>query len=107
MADSAVKILTDDNFEKEIAKGVVLVDFHALWCGPCRMMTPVVEQVAKHFEGKAVVAKLDIDVSVKSASKYSIYSVPTLILFKDGKEVNRVEGLRDSETLLKMINSSL
>jgi thioredoxin 1 len=100
-----VKELTDDNFKKETEKGIVLVDFNAIWCGPCRMLSPIIEEIAKEMEGKAKVAKLDIDSHQKVAAEYQVTSVPTLILFKDGKEVNRMVGLRDKEEIEKFISS--
>lgn len=102
-----IKHITDENFQKEIAKGVVLVDFYATWCGPCRMLSPIIEDVAKHFEGKAKIAKLDIDSEQKTAAEFQVTSVPTLILFKDGKEINRLIGLRDMEAIKEFILSVL
>lgn len=100
-----MKHLTDANFSKETAKGVTLVDFHANWCGPCRMLAPVLEQVAKDLQGKAVIAKVDIDSESSTAAQFQITSVPTMILFKDGKEVKRVIGLKNAETIKEMILS--
>ncbi|MBN1915209.1 MAG: thioredoxin [Parachlamydiales bacterium] len=100
-------ILTDDNFEESIKKGVALVDFYASWCGPCRMLAPIIEELAAHFSGKALIGKLDIDSEQKTAMKYRVTSVPTVILFKEGKEVQRVIGLRDAATLKKLIQENL
>ena len=102
-----MKQLTDGNFNEEIKKGVTLVDFHASWCGPCRMLAPVLEQVAKDVQGKAVVAKIDIDSEQKTASHFQVTSVPTMILFKDGKEVNRLVGLRNAEAVKQFILSAV
>ena len=98
-----IKHFTDDSFESDISKGVTLVDFHANWCGPCRMLAPVLEQVAKEIKGKAFVGKIDIDNEQKTAAHFQITSVPTMILFKDGKEVNRLVGLRNAETVKDFI----
>ncbi|OGN63561.1 MAG: thioredoxin [Chlamydiae bacterium RIFCSPHIGHO2_12_FULL_49_9] len=98
-----IKQLTDSDFEKTIKEGVTLVDFHANWCGPCRMLAPVLEQVAKEVKGKAQIAKIDIDTEQKTASHFQITSVPTLILFKNGKEVNRLIGLRNAEAVKDFI----
>lgn len=107
MSDNThVTKLTDDNFAQSIDKGITLVDFHAEWCGPCQMMSPILDEIAEKFEGKAVVAKIDIDVEQKTAAQFQVSSVPTLILFKDGKEVERLVGLRDAEQIEKFISSA-
>ncbi|HEV7736316.1 MAG TPA: thioredoxin [Chlamydiales bacterium] len=98
-----IKILTDGSFDKDIQKGVTLVDFHANWCGPCRMLAPVLEEVAKVIQGKASIGKVDIDTEQKIASQFQITSVPTMILFKDGKEVNRLVGLRNADAIKDFI----
>jgi len=98
-----IKHFTDDSFESEISKGVTLVDFHADWCGPCRMLAPVLEEVSKEIKGKASVGKVDIDKEQKIAAQFQITSVPTMILFKDGKEVNRLVGLRNAEAIKELI----
>ena len=97
--------LTDENFKATIAKGVTLVDFYATWCGPCRMITPIVEQLADMVQGKARIAKLDIDESQQTTESLQITSVPTLILFKDGKEMKRVVGVKDLDYLLNLVQS--
>lgn len=100
-----IKIVKEDTFQKGIEKGTVLVDFYADWCGPCRMLTPVLEKVAIELKGQVTVVKLDIDHAQKIASNYQVTSVPTLILFKDGKEMGRLVGLRDGETIKDFISS--
>lgn len=97
--------LTDENFQQTIAKGLTLVDFYATWCGPCRMIAPIVEQLAEKAAGKANVGKVDIDQAQQVTNSLQITSVPTLILFKDGKEVKRVVGVKDLDYLLNLINS--
>ncbi len=94
-----IKHITEENFQAETAKGTVLVDFYADWCGPCRMLTPVLEKVANETAGKAVIAKLDIDQAQKTAASFQVSSVPTLILFKEGKETGRIVGLKDAEAI--------
>lgn len=105
MASEDIKKLTEDSFNKDISSGVTLVDFYADWCGPCRMLTPVLEKVAKDVKGKAVVGKLDIDHAQKVSSTFQVTSVPTLILFKNGKEVGRLVGLRDADAIKEFIAS--
>ena len=99
------KYLTEDEFDQDIKSGLILVDFYADWCGPCRMLTPILEKVAKEFHGKATIAKLDIDKAQKTASSFQITSIPTLILFKNGKEVGRIVGLRDEKAIKEFISS--
>lgn len=108
MADKdLIKHLSDASFSKDVGHGVTLVDFYADWCGPCRMLAPVLEQVAKEMKGKAVVAKVNIDTEQGTASEYQITSVPTMILFKNGKEVNRLIGLRNAEALKAFVESAI
>lgn len=99
--------LNDDNFKEHISKGVTLVDFYATWCGPCRMVTPVVEELSRLMKGKAKIAKLDIDEAQNVTADLQITSVPTLIVFKDGKEVKRVIGVKDLDYLHNLVNSYL
>lgn len=100
---------TDDNFEAEVknAQGVVLVDFFATWCGPCKMMAPVIDELSNEFEGKAKIGKLDVDENNKSASEFGVQSIPTLILFKDGKEVDRMIGFQSKEVLKEKLEGAV
>lgn len=97
-----VKVITSQNFEKEVLQSEqpVLVDFWATWCGPCMRQAPIVEELAE--EGYAV-GKIDVDQEPELAQKFHIMSIPTLLIFKDGKEVNRVVGLTNKETLKGML----
>lgn len=97
--------LTDANFAAETSSGVTLVDFYADWCGPCRMLAPVLEQVAKDVDGKAKVAKVNIDTEQKTASQFQITSVPTMIVLKNGKEVKRLVGLRSADVIKELLAS--
>lgn len=104
---NTLKYLNDSNFETEISKGVTLVDFYADWCGPCRMIAPIVEELATELNGKVKIAKLDIESAQTTTSNFGVTSIPTLILFKDGKEVKRVVGVRDKEALKTLAQSAL
>jgi len=105
MAGGSIKEIFEQSFYDEIKKGLVLVDFSAEWCGPCRMLAPVLEKVSKELEGVATVAKLDIDNAQKIAASFRVTSVPTLILFEDGKEVDRMVGLRDQTAIKQFVTS--
>lgn len=98
-------VLTDDTFEKEVekAKGVTLVDFWAAWCGPCRMIAPVVEEIATEQAGKLRVAKLDVDDNGDTPRRFGVMGIPTLLLFKDGKLVERIVGYLPKDRLMKRI----
>lgn len=102
----AFRYLTEESFDEGIRKGLVLVDFYAEWCGPCRRLTPVLEKVAESLQDKLNVFKLDIDASQKTAAALDVHSFPTLILFKNGKEIGRLIGLRDEETVKNFILNS-
>ena len=86
--------VTDANFEAEIEKqpGLAVVDFWATWCGPCRLIAPIIEQLASEYTGKAKVAKLDVDTNIKTATRFNVRSIPTILFFKDGKLVDQVIG---------------
>ena len=86
--------LTSANFDETIGKGKVLVDFWASWCGPCRMVAPVIEELAAEYEGRATVAKVDVDSEEGLASRYNVMSIPTVILFVDGVETKRLVGVQ-------------
>ncbi|MCB1072102.1 MAG: thioredoxin [Chlamydiales bacterium] len=104
MADIAM--LDDNNFEEVTKSGVTLVDFFAEWCGPCRTIAPVLEGVAKELSGQVQFGKLDIDKSHVTAKAHHVTSVPTLILYKDGEEVNRLVGLRDAAAIKDFATST-
>ncbi len=91
------KHLYETDFDAAIASGTTLVDFWATWCGPCRMLAPVIERLAADFDGKATVAKVDVDECPALAMRYNIQSIPTVILFKDGQPVKTLIGLRNYE----------
>ena len=99
-----IKTLTDQNFNQQIKKGVILVDFWASWCAPCKMMAPVLNDVADGLTGNKAVGKVDVEKQQLIASKFNIRSIPTMVLFKDGKEINRFVGIKSKDFLLKEIN---
>ena len=100
--------ITDSNFNDVISKNkTVLVDFWAEWCGPCRMIGPVIEELANEYEGKAIIGKLDVDSNQESSVKYGVRSIPTIITFKDGEIVDRQVGAVPRETLTNVIDSQL
>ncbi|MFH1207207.1 MAG: thioredoxin [Patescibacteria group bacterium] len=100
---------TDQNFEQEVIKSEqpVLVDFWAEWCGPCKMQGPIVEQVAKDFEGKAKVGKLEVDQNSAKAQQYGVMSIPTLAIFKQGKIVWQGIGLQQKAQLSEQLKKVL
>lgn len=102
-----LKYLNDENFANETAQGVTLVDFYADWCGPCKAIAPVVEQLSTILDGKAKIAKVDIESAQNTTASFHVTSIPTLILFKDGKEVKRVVGMKDLKTLQDLVTSNL
>ena len=101
--------LSKANFNEKTnsADHVVVVDFFATWCGPCKMMAPAVEKLAEEYEGKAVIGKLDVEESMDIAGRYGVMNVPTLILFKDGRAVERKVGLQSASDLRKLLDSVL
>mgnify|MGYP003300174914 CR=1 FL=1 len=102
-----VKEVTEKSFEKNISKGVVIVDFWATWCRPCLMQAPIFEEAAKEMKGKVAFLKIDVDKAKNIASKYRISSIPTLIVFKDGKEVTRTMGTQQKENIIAVLNKVL
>lgn len=101
--------LTDDTFAKEVLESTtpVLVDFWAAWCGPCRMVAPVVEELAVEYQGKIKVAKVDVDSQQKTAADYGIRSIPTLLLFKGGKVVDQVIGAVPKKQIVEKLTAAL
>jgi len=96
------KVLTDSNFKDEISSGLVLVDFWAPWCGPCRMLGPIIEEVAQEVEGVSI-GKLNVDENPQIAQEFKVMSIPMVVLFKDGEPVETIIGLRPKEAYLEAI----
>ena len=102
-------IIGDNNFEQVVlqAKTPVLLDFWAAWCAPCLMVAPVVEELAKEYEGTISFGKVDVDQNPQIASKYGIMSIPTLVLFKDGKPISNIVGFRPKAQLKQSLDAAL
>lgn len=95
---------TDQSFSSEISDGLVLVDFWAPWCGPCKMIAPVLEELDAEMSGKVKIVKVDVDENQETASNFGIMSIPTLVLFKDGQPVDKVVGFNPKEALVELVN---
>jgi thioredoxin 1 len=100
--------ITDKNFE-EITNGdlPVLVDFSAIWCGPCKMMLPIIEELSNEYEGKVVIGKMDVDTNVETPAKYGVRSIPTLLFFKNGEIVDRLVGSQKKDVLTAKLDTLL
>lgn len=99
--------LTEGAFDQAIAQGVALVDFWATWCGPCKMLAPVIEELGGQYEGQAVIAKVDVDAEPGLAGRYGVMSIPTVILFKDGQEIDRKVGFMPASAYTEMLDENL
>jgi len=107
MASEKVQVFNDLNFDQEVLKATVpvLVDFTATWCGPCKALAPIVDQVAAELEGKAIVGKLDIDESPITAGKYGVRGVPTVMVFKNGERAAQHVGLTTKQKLVDLVGA--
>ena len=103
-----MRIIKEDEFEDVLKQNkVVLVDFFANWCGPCRMLAPILEEVKAESNGKFEIVKVDVDESEKLARRFGILSIPTMIIFQDGSEAEKIIGLRDKDSILEAISTWL
>ena len=100
----AIVDVTDQNFAQDTAEGLVLVDFWAPWCGPCKMIAPVLEELNEDMGDKLKIAKLNVDDNQETAGKYGVMSIPTLLLMKDGNVVDQIVGFQPKEALAEIIN---
>lgn len=98
-----IKILTNKNFKTAIKRDLVLVDFWAPWCAPCKIIAPTLNEIAEEYSDKVTIAKVNVDQQKQVAQKFKIRNIPTLILFKDGKELKRITGVKPKRALLKEI----
>jgi thioredoxin 1 len=101
--------ITDDNFEVEVAKSEkpVLIDFWATWCGPCRMIAPIMEELAVEYEGKVKIGKVDVDENQQTAIKFGVRSIPTLLIFKDGKLKDTIIGAVPKSQIVTKLNAAI
>ena len=99
--------LTNENFEATTKEGVALVDFWAPWCGPCRMIAPVIEELAEDFDGKAAICKINTDEQQELASKFAVRSIPTILIMKDGEVVETMVGAASKAAFAEKINALL
>ena len=106
MASDNIQTITDGNFEDTVLKASqpVLVDFWAEWCGPCRRLAPTVDELANDYNGRVVVAKMNVDENPATPMRFSIRGIPTLLLFKGGQLVEQIVGLADKDSLKKLID---
>lgn len=109
MAGNGILTLTDDNFDEQIKKvsGPVLVDFWAAWCGPCKMIAPSLEQLAGEMAGRATVAKVNVDENGDVANRFGIRSIPTLMIFKEGRVVDQIVGALPKEQIRRMVEKHI
>ena len=109
MANENVLVVTKDNFEQEVLKSdkPILLDFWAPWCGPCRAVSPLMDQIADEFEGKARVGKVNVDEQPELSQKFRVMSIPTVMLFKDGEMKEKIIGARTKEEFSDLINKNL
>lgn len=99
--------ISDKDFNAQIADGLTFVDFWAPWCGPCKMLGPVIDELSQEFDGKIKIAKLNVDENQETAQKYGIMSIPTMILFENGKPVEKVQGFHPKQALHEYLSSKI
>lgn len=103
----AVKEINDNNFETETSSGLVMVDFWAPWCAPCRMVAPVLDEISNELDGQVVITKINVDENPQAATKYSVTTIPTMIVFKGGEVVERTSGAGPKQQYMSLLNKHL
>ena len=108
MSEAVIEV-TDGNFVEEVeqGEGLHMIDFWATWCGPCRMIAPVIEELSSEYEGQAKVCKLDVDTAQKTAAEFGIRSIPTLLIFKEGKVADQLIGAVPKQQIAEKLDASL
>ena len=99
-----MELLNANNFDEKTSNGLVLIDFFANWCGPCKMLSPIIEELSEELNDKVNIYKIDVDQEPSLAQKFGVMSIPTLVLLKDGQEVEKVIGFQPKEQLVELIN---
>ena len=107
MASDKVKTFTDSNFDEEVKTGVVLIDFWAEWCGPCRRLAPTVDALATEYDGRATVAKMNVDENPNVPGRLMIRGIPTMLIFKNGELADQIVGLAPKEEIAKKLDQQL
>lgn len=107
MPNALMTELNETNFQAAVAQGVTLVDFWAPWCGPCRMQTPILEELAEEFQGRSQIAKVNVDENPHLAARFRVSSIPLLVLIKDGQETLRLVGLQNAQSLRELLENAL
>lgn len=101
--------ITDSNFQTDVVEkgGITVMDFWAVWCGPCRLIAPIIDKLAVEYQDKAIIGKVDVDNNPETAQKYGVRSIPTIVILKDGVEVKRHVGVTTQANLAKLIDEQL